>query len=265
MPSLKTATESQKAHLLASLAGRAYLNEDEQRLTEKTLGLQRTKSKYISCKDDTSEAWVFYTKDNSIVIACRGTEPTEMKDVLADLDLYPQKHERAGRVHRGFYSYANNIYPQILVEIKKNRKKEQDVYVCGHSLGGAMAVIIAEQLVADGIPVKELRTFGQPRVGTPAYCKHLDTCGIGEYKRYVNNNDIVPKVPPNFLMFRHAGELMYINYYGQIRKCTVWQRTKDQFRGLFKAMSKFQLFDFVMDHGMPYYIKYTMEINKNDK
>lgn len=265
MPQLKTATEHQRASLLASLAGRAYLDEDDQKNVEKQIGLQRTKSKYISGEDDSSEAWIFYTKDNSIVVACRGTEPTEFKDVLADLDLYPLKHPVAGRVHRGFHSYANRIYPKVLEEIKKGRKKDQDVYVCGHSLGGAMAVIIAEQLISDGIPVKELSTYGQPRVGTPAYCAYLDTCGIGDYKRYVNNNDVVPKVPPTFLMFRHTGDLKYINYFGKIRKCTTWQRTKDQFRGWTKALSKFEFFDFVRDHGMPYYVKYTSEIVKNDK
>lgn len=265
MPQLKKATEHEKAEILARLAGRAYLDQEDQQDVEKQIGLQRTKSKYICGDDESSEAWVFYTKDNSIVVACRGTEPTEAKDVLADLDLYPIKHPVSGRVHRGFYTYANKVYSQILDEVVKGRKKDQDVYVCGHSLGGAMAVIIAEQLVADGVPVKELRTFGQPRVGTSGYCKHLDVCGIGSYKRYVNNNDIVPKVPPTFMFFKHTGDLNYINYYGQIRHCTMWQRTKDQFRGLGKALSKLQFFDFVMDHGMPYYIKYTTKIAKNDK
>lgn len=264
MPALKKSTDREKAVILAKLAGKAYLSSEELKASERDLGLQRKKSKYINV-DDTAEAWVFYTRDNSVVVACRGTEPTELKDVVADLDLYPLQHPRAGRVHRGFYAYAQKVYPLILEEIQKNATEKSEVYVCGHSLGGAMAVLVAENLVSDGIAVKELRTFGQPRVGTKGFIEHLGTCGIGEYKRYVNNNDVVPKVPPTFLFFKHGGSLEYINYYGYIRECTMWQRTKDQFRGVFKAMSKFQFFDFVMDHGMPYYIDYLDKINKIDK
>jgi len=261
---LSESSESERAAVLAKMAGRAYLEPDELKQTENKLGMQRTKSKFISI-DDTAEAWIFFTKDNGIIVACRGTEPTEFKDILADLKAFPIKHPRAGRVHRGFYEYAMMVYPEILEVVKKNRKKNENVYVVGHSLGGAMAVLVAEQLVADGIPVRELRTYGQPRVGTRRFREHLEGCDIGSYVRYVNNNDIVPKVPPAFLFYVHGGKLQYINYFGLIRLCTQWQRIKDQWRGWWRSVQKLEFFDFVRDHGMNYYIQYTSDIEKNDK
>ena len=65
--------------------------------------------------------------------------------------------------HQGFLEYTNMVYPKILETIKANRKNKENVYVVGHSLGGAMAVLVAEALTNDGIPVKELRTYGQPK------------------------------------------------------------------------------------------------------
>ena len=53
--------------------------------------------------------------------------------------------------------------------------------------------------------------------------------------------------------FRHHGELHYINYYGNIRALTPWQRIKDGWRGRMKAWSKLELFDGARDHSMDAY------------
>ena len=119
------------------------------------------------------------------------------------------------------------VFPKFLKTVQANRKKDENVFVVGHSLGGAMAVLVAEALTHEGIPVKELRTYGQPRVGNRQFRQHLEGCDIGAYIRYVNNNDIVPKVPPSWLLFVHGGKLMYINHFGNIRILTYWQRVKD--------------------------------------
>ena len=64
-------------------------------------------------------------------------------------------------------------------------------FLSGHSLGGAMAVLVAEALTHEGIPVKELRTMGNPRVGNRQFVNASEGCDIRAYIRYVNNNDIV--------------------------------------------------------------------------
>ena len=157
------------------------------------------------------------------------------------------------------------VFPEILKTVQANRKKNENVFVVGHSLGGAMAVLVAEALTNEGIPVKELRTYGQPRVGNRRFRQHLEGCDIGAYIRYVNNNDIVPKVPPSWLLFVHGGRLMYINHHGVIRTSTFWQRVKDQFRGIWAAAKRYKFFDFVSDHAMPLYIEHCQSIAKDDK
>ena len=260
---LADCSEGERAAVLAKLAGRAYLSEQELKDAQNQIKMKRKKA--VLVKDGDAEAWVFFTRDDGIIVSCRGTEPTKFSDILADLKTYPIRHPRNGRVHRGFYDYSMKVYDEILDIVQKNRKNNENVYVVGHSLGGAMAVLIAEALTNDGIPVKELRTYGQPRVGNRLFRQHLEGCDIGAYIRYVNNNDIVPSVPPTWLLFVHGGKLMYINHFGKIRQMTYWQRVKDQWRGIWAAMKQFKFFDFVSDHAMPLYVERAGVIAKDDK
>ena len=47
---LADCSESERASILAKLAGRAYLSEAELKATEKTLKMQRSKAKFIKDK-----------------------------------------------------------------------------------------------------------------------------------------------------------------------------------------------------------------------
>jgi triacylglycerol lipase len=127
------------------------------------------------------------------------------------------------------------------------RHTEKKIYVCGHSLGGAMATIAASRMEMS-YKIKCLYTFGSPRVGNRTWLKN---CKFEHY-RFVNNNDLVTRVPPAFMLYKHHGTLVYINHYGNIRKMTPWQRIKDKFRGYMSG-----LLDGMKDHSMPNYVEAT--------
>ena len=191
-----------------------------------------------------------------VLIACRGTEPTALNDVLADLKMFPVKHHIAGRVHRGFYAEYDKVIPGIKEALAKHDKKgDKTLWVTGHSLGGAMAVLVAAELKPNG----GLHTFGQPRVGTKAFLPALD--GI-KYYRYRNNNDAVTAVPPSFLCFKHGGVLRYINTYGNIRSATWAQRFKDKCRGHWMALKSFNLIDGFADHSMGLYHEFLYNMDE---
>ena len=223
---LANCSEAERAAVLAKLAGRAYLSTEQLVEAQNTIQMKRKQAKLIKVGD--AEAWVFFTKDDGIIVACRGTEPTKFADIAADLKTIPVRHERAGRVHQGFKEYTDLVYPEILEVVQQARTAKE-------------------------------------KKGNREFRQHLEGCDIGAYIRYVNNNDIVPRVPPSVFTFVHGGKLNYINHAGLIRSATTWQIIKDGFRGIWAAIKKFQFFDFVRDHGMPNYIKYTSLIEKNDK
>lgn len=200
-----------------------------------------------------AQAYVMSDKDD-VLIACRGTEPTEISDIKADLNTFKISHPAGGKVHKGFWIEYTKIIQDVKTALKKhNPKGTKTVWVCGHSLGGAMALLVSVEIRPNG----GCYTFGQPRVGNTEFLKTIDF----PYFRYRNNNDIVPTVPPSWLFFKHAGKLRYINHYGNIRNLTPWQKFKDQLRGRWAAIKKFQLFDGVKDHSMNYYYTYISNMD----
>ena len=161
-----------------------------------------------------------------------------------------------GKVHSGFQEEVNDLWMDILKELEHNAqlKVKKDVYMTGHSLGAAMATICASRL-----DPAALYTYGSPRAGTRKFIKSI-TC---PHYRHVNNNDIVPKVPFAFMGYKHQGSLRYINFYGNIRKMSKWQRFKDGWRGRVAAWKNKAPFDGARDHGMANYVKYLGKIDAN--
>lgn len=216
-----------------------------------------TKTSYKFMDEDGAQGCMFKLSKTEWVIAFRGTQPEEIGDVLADLKAWRNTSETKGRVHAGFKTELDKLYDDVLSYAKtKKIKKTDKVIVTGHSLGAAMATLCASRLADAGYDAV-LYNFGSPRVGNIDWAKQFDNI---EAHRFVNNNDVVTKVPP-YGLFTHIGELHYINFYGNIRKNTWWQRFKDQMRGRWRALMKFQLFDGAFDHSMGLYAD---KVNKHE-
>jgi len=197
---------------------------------------------------DKNGAQVLVAKNSTdIWFAFRGTEPTKFNDIAADLKITKNKAVAGGKVHSGFQEEINEVYPAICKELKNNSslKKPKTIYITGHSLGGAMATILATRIDA-----KCLYTFGSPRVGGKQFVKELNC----KHHRFVNNNDIVTKVPLKIMGFVHCGEERYFNAYGAERDPTYWQRWKDFFRGVWAGWKEGKIFDSLTDHGMQNYV-----------
>ena len=205
----------------------------------------------------------FYNKDGAqsyrfqnntdIVIACRGTEPTEFNDLKADLNAMPVIAETISRVHKGFKKEVDDLWPAVLEDLVDKKNKGKQIWFCGHSLGAAMATIMASRchLYPDVAPVQELYTYGSPRVGWPTYVNSL---GITHH-RWVNNNDIVTTVPLAVMGYRHHGEEHYLNTWGNVRKPTGWQKIKDKLRGMWRGLKQGKIDNF-SDHAIGLYAEY---------
>jgi len=191
-------------------------------------------------------------------LAFRGTEPTKFNDVMADLKVVRNTALAGGKVHSGFQDELNELWVDCLKELEHNSqlKKPKKVFFTGHSLGAAMATIAATRHEAEC-----LYTFGSPKVGGPNFVKHIKC----PHQRFVNNNDIVTKVPPSILGFVHCGEERYFNAYGLERDPTYWQRWKDFFRGVWAGWKDGKFFDMLTDHGMDNYVNLAESIGKEEK
>jgi len=231
---------------MAQLAQIAYLDGKEAKAAGKKIGY--TGHRFI--EEDGAQCHAFWNADD-FVLAFRGTEPDELSDVLADLNAIPRGAMTHGLVHSGFRGELDKLWDTVAFEQHKHQKK--NLYITGHSLGAAMATVCTSRM-EEYTEVVQLTTFGSPRVGTRKFVKNIAT----PHMRFVNNNDIVTKVPLFIMGYKHHGVLQYINFYGNIRKLTPWQMLKDKWRGWRSG-----ILDGAMDHGMDNYVK-SLEQYQND-
>ena len=236
----------ERSLLFAKLASIAYSNVKEATSQAKRLGFTTTEF----YDRDGAQAYRFMNKTD-IVIACRGTEPTQLNDIKADLRAVPVMAETVSRVHKGFKAEVDDLWPMVQEDILRKANLDKTLWFCGHSLGAAMATIMASRCKYNidlNDPV-ELYTFGSPRVGWRGYCNSLDVT----HHRWVNNNDIVTRVPLAIMGYVHHGEEHYMNAYGNVRKPTGWQRIKDRFRGMWMGLKQGKIDNFG-DHSMVQYV-----------
>lgn len=238
----------QRSLLFAKLAGIAYLAPEQAAEKAKQLGFTTTEF----YDRDGAQAYRFQNSTD-MVIACRGTQPTQFSDIQADLKAVPVVSETISRVHKGFKAEVDDLWPMVLEDLYDKNNLGVDLWFCGHSLGAAMATIMASRCLyqADIPDPEELYTYGSPRVGWPGYVVHL---GV-KHHRWVNNNDIVTTVPPRFMGFKHHGEEHYLNSWGNVRKHTGWQRFKDKWRGIIAGLKQGKI-DSFSDHSIDLYTAY---------
>ena len=231
----------ERSLLFAKLSKIAYNNKKEATSQAKRLGFTT-----VEFYDrDGAQAYRFMNKDD-IVIACRGTEPSEFQDIKADLKAMPVLAETVGRVHRGFKQEVDDLWPMVEEDLIRKANVNKTLWFCGHSLGAAMATIMASRCfhnVELNDPI-ELYTYGSPRVGWKKYCNSLGVI----HHRWRNNNDIVTKVPLWIMGYRHDGELHYITSDNKIGKPSFIDWCKGMWAGI-----KNKRFDSIADHDIQAY------------
>ncbi len=107
--------------------------------------------------------------DTHAVLTFRGTEPVTLANWLTDVVVkLVERREYEGRVHRGFSSVLHRTWDKI--ETILEAAGDKPLYLTGHSMGGALAVLTACRLAKMGRPPAAIYTFGSPRVGDPTFC-----------------------------------------------------------------------------------------------
>ncbi|KAJ3079317.1 hypothetical protein HK102_003866 [Quaeritorhiza haematococci] len=164
---------------------------------------------------------------NSVIVAFRGT--LSIRNVIVDLKLFPLDYDYPGapagaKVHSGFYKGYDAAKNEVRDAVRQVLAQNPGftIRVIGHSLGGALASICALDLARE-FPnyASSLRliTYGQPRVGNPAWANYLTQTFPDRVLRATNRIDIVPSLPPLFLGFQHHRHEYWINLWGNTVEC----------------------------------------------
>lgn len=216
-----TSNDKQRFKILldyARVANAAYKGSDEVKNTLAATGYTLTKHGQLP---GYGVSYFLATNDRlkQQILAVRGTSNVENAMVDVAFKLLPNEHTGI-MLHQGFAQSADFIYDKL----KPDLKKEYRINTTGHSLGGAVALILAMYIDADGFNVGKVITFGQPKVanitGSQQY-SHLDVT------RVVMPKDMVPLVPPldpmdimNLSIYWHLGTevvLQQANTYSELK------------------------------------------------
>jgi triacylglycerol lipase len=156
-----------------------------------------------------------------IAVAFRGT--SSPRDLVTDMEVW---HEREGLYgfHDGFHEALLSVHFPLRDRILDLPAKP--LILTGHSLGGAMAMLFAFRWwtwINPGRPVHSVYTFGQPRVGNRTFTAEYDRDLSAQTFRFVNGEDIVPRLPGMLMGYHHAGQEMFFPSMGpMIENPALW-------------------------------------------
>lgn len=191
------AIQFEKAAIFARLSQAAYSGEADWRKAFETQGFT-TRGPIES---GTMMAFVARRGEVAIVVF-RGTDSDDKEDWKINFDVDRVKVED-GHIHHGFNAAYESLKEKIRGELTSRRPTH--LWVTGHSLGGALAVIAAHDLDAD-FRVHGVVTFGQPMVGQRDLARHWSPTFKGRYQRFVFEGDLVCRLPPRG---KHFGSLVW--------------------------------------------------------
>lgn len=140
-----------------------------------------------------------------LLIAFRGT--VTCRNWRDDFRCWPARE--GPRRHRGFVGCWQALGPQIIDWVRAQAPATPRLVLTGHSLGGALAVLAAFDLMRagiDGLRIEAVSLFGCPRVGLDDFARdfHATPARPGEgvptlgqvTRRNISGADLVARVPP---------------------------------------------------------------------
>ncbi len=224
------------AHVLGTCAGYAYAETDTVATIMVRLGLEGHACVRISERVDAmyifSTAYLVQSRCGRVVILCyRGTEPGNLANWLGDAEIGSESSSlllddgaTRVRVHAGFHLNVRATFVDVIRELAAATAGRsladhdrgvdhplEALYVTGHSLGGAMALLFALTVCDKSVHraiasrLRAVYTFGQPMAlaATPGLLPALES----RVFRHVTARDPVPALPPaGWGRFSHIGQ-----------------------------------------------------------
>ncbi len=248
-----TRWEAKNALSLAMSSQLAYEDAATIDATSKTWGF--TRSDFIASPPEVEwDTQVFVASNaDAVLIAFRGTQPDHIQDWITDADAV-MAHTEVGPVHYGFWAALQSVWETLEQTIASHQKNAQSLWVTGHSLGAALATLAVARLRLSLKPIHSLYTYGSPRVGSLEFTDRFDG-DFGEFTfRYVNNSDVVTRVPTREMGYSHVGTSLTFDASGNVHAdMHFWNKFLESMKGDLNEFlhGKFAVFN---DHAIKNYI-----------
>jgi Lipase (class 3) len=155
------------------------------------------------------------------LLVFRGTKIPQ--DWMEDLYCTPARFDwifeaapAIGQIHAGFGHTLADGLSRIISGLTP-RDQTKRLLVTGHSLGGALAALVGAcfTVMAPAIrPVSAIYTFGQPRIGLNDFCNSYARLLNSKVVRFVNKQDLVPRVPFRNWDYSDEGTMIHFDSSG---------------------------------------------------
>jgi pimeloyl-ACP methyl ester carboxylesterase len=143
------------------------------------------------------------------VVAFRGTDADDPTDIGTDADAILKPWDQGGHVHTGFAKALETVGTPLGEALGSI---SLPVLFTGHSLGAALATLAASRYRATLSNIF-LYTYGSPLVGDAGFVATLNNVPAFRFRDCC---DVVTRVPPEALGYRHVGPPHYIDRNGII-------------------------------------------------
>jgi len=203
--------------------------------------------------DESDTQAVVASNRMSTLVSFRGTQSNSLADWLTDIDADLVPGPMGGEVHVGFYDALSDVWKAIDDYVKlTDPLGRKHLFVTGHSLGGALAMLATARWHEEGRKVSGMYTFGQPRVGDRTFKRNFDFALKPYAFRLVNNNDIVTRLPQEAFGYYHGGVQQYLSDEGLelLRNISAWRIFLDRWKGRFRRLLLGEGIDDFADHSM---------------
>ena len=200
----------QLAATLAAFADLAYLTADEIDGSEAVTGYT-----VLHLRNGNAQAFLAFTDDKAYLAIAGSNDGDDWRHNLNVVKIPINGDDAQG--HQGVIAHA----ALLAEELNTNKQAEEicatrQVYLCGHSLGGAAAIVLP--YLVEWLDPRRTYTFGSPR------CLGRRTAGVyphGGVVRFVSLGDVVPMLPLP-IRYAHLGDTRYFNTKGTFYGERMW-------------------------------------------
>lgn len=209
------------------MSAAAYGDEDKIRscLNKTFVNSELIKVKEIYCNGHESQICSGFIAishdDKAIILSFRGTN--SFTQLMLESSEIACKSQTEVPIGGKVATYFTEIYEQLrsegliisVLNVIKNYS-EYELWVTGHSLGGALASLAAAEICSSGLINTQnikLLTLGQPRTGNWVWAAAMDQILPYYNYRVVNHRDVIVHLPMRFFEGYHhySTEIWYNN------------------------------------------------------
>ncbi len=209
LPVARAAYSDRTSWLMACCSQLAYVHFEDDKETELQGSLKELGLDFLRRFNREGTQAYLASNERFAVLAFRGTEK-DGRDILTDIDIRFRKDKSGAKIADGF-SRAYALVEKQIADAVGALDPNLPLYLTGHSLGGALAVIASIHITPSD-RIAACYTYGCPRVGNAEFTEQLWKIPV---YRQVHSSDIVPHVPFGF-GYCQVGDLRYIKRSGAL-------------------------------------------------